>query len=294
MKKSMFLVLVVIVASPIYAASYPNYFTEDFSAMVLPANMERTPAAFNVLGNGIMEPNDANEVEFTYGDAWWSDSISYRKYLRTKDANYCSINFRYEATVNVYIDPLNPAWTEFWFGMGDGTANMSFWGEPNRPAIALQGKGSWLDGGEAIQYDNQETGPGGGVAGACGDGIHRVRLDWDHVRKTGTFSIMKNWTPGATFVATATIVIDGSDNGFNNTNSHLFVGGGDGLIVDDISVSYYTPAGYVCGDYGYQPMDYNVDCYVNFGDLRIICNNWLACTDPAGAGCAIVSGIVPK
>ncbi len=43
-----------------------------------------------------------------------------------------------------------------------------------------------------------------------------------------------------------------------------------------------------CGDWGYLPMDFNKDCYVNLGDLAEFVQEWLACTDPAGIDCSSI------
>ncbi len=56
--------------------------------------------------------------------------------------------------------------------------------------------------------------------------------------------------------------------------------------VDNIQITYYENT---CGAWGFNPMDFNYDCYVNMADFAYFANTWLDCTDPALPGC--VSGL---
>jgi hypothetical protein len=40
-----------------------------------------------------------------------------------------------------------------------------------------------------------------------------------------------------------------------------------------------------CGDWGYHPMDFNLDCYVNMLDFAEFAGGWLECTMPGELGC---------
>ncbi|MCD4831976.1 MAG: hypothetical protein K8R02_09285 [Anaerohalosphaeraceae bacterium] len=53
---------------------------------------------------------------------------------------------------------------------------------------------------------------------------------------------------------------------------------------DDIKVVEGLPT-YECGDWGYAKGDLNEDCYVDFEDMAILAENWLACTDPYNNEC---------
>jgi hypothetical protein len=59
---------------------------------------------------------------------------------------------------------------------------------------------------------------------------------WDPITRIATFDIDKNYAGGA-FVSDFSFTLDGSDNGFNSTNSQLLLGGGWGVSFDDISVA---------------------------------------------------------
>ncbi|MBN1125146.1 MAG: hypothetical protein JXA82_09065 [Sedimentisphaerales bacterium] len=40
-----------------------------------------------------------------------------------------------------------------------------------------------------------------------------------------------------------------------------------------------------CGAWGYTPMDFNRDCYVNLTDFAVFASEWMTCTDPSGGDC---------
>jgi len=44
----------------------------------------------------------------------------------------------------------------------------------------------------------------------------------------------------------------------------------------------------VCGDYGteYLDLDFDENCYIDFGDLNVLAQDWLKCTTPGGVGCS--------
>jgi hypothetical protein len=43
-----------------------------------------------------------------------------------------------------------------------------------------------------------------------------------------------------------------------------------------------------CGNWGYYPGDFNLDCKVDLKDLSILVRNWLACSDPVNSRCSHV------
>ena len=56
-------------------------------------------------------------------------------------------------------------------------------------------------------------------------------------------------------------------------------------VADELQLLSTLPA--TCGDAWHQPPigDLNADCYVDEGDLPVLTEQWLACTDPLGEGC---------
>ena len=59
-------------------------------------------------------------------------------------------------------------------------------------------------------------------------------------------------------------------------------GGYDGIPVRDVTVSIEDNE---CGVWGYPERDVNKDCYVDLGDLAMLAQSWLDCTQPYGDGC---------
>jgi len=219
MAKLVCLMVVVAVTSPMYAATM---FTEDFSGAAMPANMES-----NLAGSASLD--GLNHISFAGGNATW-DMAGNRQYVRTIQSDYSSVNFRLEATITIAYGP----WGGAYIGLGEGLANPAAWGEPTSGKCLLAvlfptGFGGSLDG-----RDNG-IGPFLAADGA-GDGTHRLRFDWNATTKIATVSVDKNYAGGA-FAADVTAALDGSDNGFDATNSHLVFGGGEGMIVDNVVVT---------------------------------------------------------
>lgn len=218
MAKLVCLMVIVAVTSPMYAATM---FTEDFSGAAMPANMES-----NLAGSASLD--GLNHISFAGGNATW-DMAGNRQYVRTIQSDYSSVNFRLEATITIAYGP----WGGAYIGLGEGLANPAAWGEPTSGKCLLAvlfptGFGGNLDG--------RDNGIGPFLAtGGAGDGTHRLRFDWNATTKVAAISIDKNYT-GGSFVASATATLNGSDNGFTTSNSHLVFGGGENVIFDDISV----------------------------------------------------------
>jgi len=40
-----------------------------------------------------------------------------------------------------------------------------------------------------------------------------------------------------------------------------------------------------CGAWGYSPMDFNLDCYVDLKDFAEFASHWLECTEPDNPNC---------
>lgn len=94
-----------------------------------------------------------------------------------------------------------------------------------------------------------------------------------------------NWQSGQTVTVSA---VDNDEGGGDITRSISF----------SINNPAYNPVGpvevkiledeLICGDWGYSPMDFNKDCYVNLYDLVIFAAEWMTCTDPEGINCGSV------
>ena len=106
---------------------------------------------------------------------------------------------------------------------------------------------------------------------------------------------------------TATFVNDGDDEDDNVTNTGLSFPRVDVLAMANAIVAMAIPGSHQvvlgnsdvanvnfgnyytgnpqCGDWGYDPMDLNLDCYVNLIDFTMFVGSWLKCTDPDGVDC---------
>ena len=209
-----------------------SFFSEDFSDNAMPANME---IAFG------------NNVTFADGQAQF-DGINVstgRTWIRTKEADYSTIDFIFEGTVTMQggaMDRANLAW----LGMGDTTANV--FNEPNVGSpTALQ---------NMYYFSRNDVNALGVQPGAVqftgiADGdleaysTHRVQMIWDSTTSMATYNFDRDYD--GTFVADDTITIGPLTFA---GSAHLWLGGqadsdnpagtppgpGDPLIWDDIVV----------------------------------------------------------
>ena len=242
MKRALFALIILMCVAA--AASAAQFFTEDFSGGTLPGNMELTThwAHPSLYGGSLTE-----HVDYGNNYAHWEEMTYYRQYIRTKDSDYSSVSFVFEATVTV----TNASYGEVIYGMGDVTGTVGS-GQPGHPCIgAMESKhstrryklistadnddgltdASWGNFSNANRRPNPKEAP------------FRVRMEWDATAKTATMSIDSNFdgifNADQSFVISSNEVAgaDGLTGGvFDASNSHLFIGGGFGVTVDDISV----------------------------------------------------------
>lgn len=200
-------------------------FTEDFSGNTAGPNL--------TLGTGFNSPTTDFTGAFTI-----TSGDSNRIYLGTNDTNYSTIDFVFEADVT--IPNLGSAWSIAFLGMGSPNANGASYGEPttNQNVISAL-RPDEGDGGNLSSRDN------GAFAGPHFSGIglttatQGMRMEWNATTKQATF--LFDVGNDGTYDPALTFVVDGSDNGFDGTNSQLFVGGGNGTKFDNISVTAVVP-----------------------------------------------------
>ena len=198
-------------------------FDEDFSGGAS-SNMGTTPSLDRAVYTGSLQNN---HVDYAGGNAAWEDLINYRQYIRTTDSDYLTIDFRYEATVTIAAG--SGAWADVMFGMGIGTAAAP-WGEPAGPNIGISPEGGSTFTRNILNGVRTRDGRSGGA------GTHRLRMDWNATTQMADVSIDNGYN--GTFSADNGYTLAGADaGGLDASNSHLFVGGGEGIIVDDISVT---------------------------------------------------------
>ncbi len=193
-------------------------FTEDFS--------DNTAAPNLVLGTGHGSPTTTTTGAFTI-----TSGSNSRIFLGTNDTNYSTINFTFEA--DVFVPNLNNAWSIAFLGMGSPNANSGFFGEPTTGQHLVMAVRNDETNGNLQSRDN-----GTNTIHHSNIGLtiatHGIRMDWNATTKQATF--MFDLGNDGTYDPARTYIVDGSNNGFDGTNSRLFVGGGNGLIFDNISI----------------------------------------------------------
>lgn len=203
------------------ATASPVFFTEDFS--------DNSPGPIMALGPAGGTPT----TDFT-GDFTVTSGAGSRIYLGTTGTDYLSSNFVFGATVT---DPgTGSPWSLGFLGMGNYTPNPGTSYEPSSTMIVFGGRPDTLtvrviddNSGAAVEHSL------GAFAASWAGGTHRLQMTWDASIQQALLQIDINYA-GGPFVADFSTTVNGADNGFNATNSRLFVGGGFDVTFDDISV----------------------------------------------------------
>ena len=206
-------------------------FTEDFSDNSASPNM--------ALGTGHGSPTTTTTGNFTI-----TSGSSSRIYLGTNDTNYSTIDFTFEADVTVPVAIFSNPWTIAFLGMGSPNADGANYGEPltgSNIVMALRGDDLGQVGNLTRRDNGVFSSPGVTPWQNIGltAGTHGMRMDWNATTMLATF--MFDLGNDGTYDSALTFTTVGSDNGFTASNSRLFVGGGNGLIFDNISVSAPVP-----------------------------------------------------
>ena len=205
-------------------ASGATFFTEDFSDNSASPNMS--------LGTPFGTPTTDFTGDFTINEPS-NLSDGERIYLGTNDTDYSAVDFIFEAEVtypSVYTGGGNAAWGWGFFGMGSADASAGNF-EPdttNRLATMFAASSGTLYSKDLGVQGTQVT----GLTGLLGS-THLVRLTWDSTTKMGLFE----FDLGNNGSIDESFTIDGSNNGFDATNSQLYLGGGRGITWDNISVT---------------------------------------------------------
>ncbi len=212
-------------------------FTEDFSDNSASPNM--------ALGTGHGSPTTTTTGNFTI-----TSGSNSRIYLGTNDTNYSTIDFSFEADVTVPSAIFSNAWTMAFLGMGSPNADSGAFGEPLTGSnIMMVLRGDDGPGGNLKARDN-DAGGGTNIYNNIGltAGTHGMRMDWNATTMQATY--LFDVGNDGSYDPALTFVVNGADNGFTASNSQLFVGGGNGLSFDNISVTAPIPepsAALLCG-----------------------------------------------
>ena len=213
-------------------------FTEDFS--------DNSPNP-NMLTGSLF---GSATTDYTGGNFKITSGSSSRIYLGTNDTDYSTNDFTFEADVTVPSAIFNNAWTIAFIGMGSTTPNAGSYGEPvtgSNIVMALRAD-DLGNTGNLSSRDNGAFSPQFNGLGLT-IGTHGMRMDWNATTKLATF--LFDLGNDGTYDPALTFVVNGSDNGFTGSNSQLFVGGGNGLIFDNISItSVPEPSSVLLGGLG--------------------------------------------
>ncbi len=199
-------------------------FSEDFS--------DNLPGPNMALGTGFGSPTTDFTSDFTV-----TSGASSRIYIGTLDTDYSTIDFVFEADA---IYNVNSPWSLAFLGMGSSNADPDYFGEPTVGSDISMGMRPDED--RLVSRDNATTGNVGTANQSTGLGInvvHGMRMEWNATTKLATF--LFDLGNDGTYDPLRTFTINGSDNGFTSLNSQLFVGGGNGVTFDNISVTSPIP-----------------------------------------------------
>ncbi|MBN2376265.1 MAG: LamG domain-containing protein [Sedimentisphaerales bacterium] len=92
-----------------------------------------------------------------------------------------------------------------------------------------------------------------------------------------------NWsTPQTVTVTVADDVVLEDDRDARLTHTPSSTGDFKNAVIDDLIVTVLEDE---CGRWGYDPMDFNKDCYIDLLDMAEFMSEWLVCTQPYETGC---------
>lgn len=206
-------------------------FTEDFSDNSASPNM--------VLGTGFGSPTTSMVGAFTITSGSGS-----RIYLGTNDTDYSLQDFSFEADVTV--PNTSSPWSIAFLGMGNSTADSGFFGEPtgsgSNPNLVMvlrndESVGSPPSFGNLQSRYNGVVGtPAFTGLGLTAGSTYGLRMEWSASSKTATYLFDATNNGVYTDPADKSYSSGAANNLFNATNSRLFLGGGEGLVFDNIVV----------------------------------------------------------
>jgi MYXO-CTERM domain-containing protein len=216
--------LLAILASLTASSNGATLFTEDFLDNSANPNM--------ALGAVFGSPTTTTTGSFTI-----TSGDSNRIYLGTNNTDYSTIDFTFEA--DVFVPNLGSPWGIAFFGMGSRDAGGGF-GEPTSGSnlmMALRGTDDSASG-SLTSRDNGVAAPAFLNIGLTAT-THGMRMDWNATTMQATF--LFDLGNDGTYDPALTFTRDGSNNSFTASNSQLFLGGGNGLSFDNISVTSPIP-----------------------------------------------------
>ena len=200
------------------------------------------PATLEIIGPGSSSVLFGSDGAKFSGQGMVGNSDG-RAYMRTKTTDNLLNSFRAEVTLK-WGGGTNPINQIAFFGIGANDVNSAWYYEPTRPGLeitphTLVNGSPDFDGRISIRdLDDQGGGNGWNFAYnqsnfLLGDS-YRLALTWDSSSKNAVFDI--DWAYNGSFDADASITVYGGDNGFNSSNSRIYIGGSDGITFSDLNI----------------------------------------------------------
>ena len=193
-----------------------------------------------VLGTGFGSPTTSMVGAFTI-----TSGPSNRIYLGSNDTDYSAQDFSFEADMT--MPNLDNPWSIAFLGMGNSTASPVTFGEPvtNQHIVMVARNDEAL---KSLQSRDNGTVTTNIPSMGLTVGTHGMRMEWNATTKLATF--LFDVGNDGTYDPALTYTVNGADNGFDATNSRLFVGGGNGLVFDNIVVTVPEPSAALLGGLG--------------------------------------------
>ena len=199
-------------------------FTEDFNDNNLDSFLEETISNINP---------DGITISYASGNAAWSSTAvnNNRRYIRTVDGGFYNKDVIFEVTA--FLPSSNQASGTPFVGLGSGLPSSSYFGEPEHPKLGMNVRVDLnrLYFHDKVVGDSYPTGDSNNLSDVSNTAI-RFRITWDASLKTALLEADVAYTGGA-FVADFSRTFDGSDNGFTDTELHVYFGGGRSIVYDD-------------------------------------------------------------
>lgn len=161
-----------------------------------------------------------------------------RDWYGTTDTDYATVSFTAEVDVVVEAGTNNDNSLYLGLGVGNDADNAGQGPGFDEPSVGPAVYAAVRDnaGGNHILGDFDSTSIGDAIGtntdGPAGPGTHTLRLSYDQVAQTATFSIDLNQTGSFSPLST----VDTSDNGFDATNSRIFIGAANARAFDNFKV----------------------------------------------------------
>ncbi len=227
MKPTTFSIYLAAIISLSGLSNGATFFTENFSSTTAGPNL--------TLGSAF----GSATTSFAASNFTITSGGGPRIYLGTNDTDYNTLDFVFTTTVTL---PNNTSANSMpFFGMGTATPTGTY-GEPLTNQWLLMGYRP--DDRQFQERNNAGANTGIGTpfsVDPLAGGTHGMRMEWTASTKTAIFTFdagndgIYNGPNDFTFTRNATA------NGFTPTASQLFLGGGNGLIFDNISITSPVP-----------------------------------------------------